>query len=1215
MAMRTPIIIGRWTTQAGRQRPALAPGYVGLDERSFAELMAFAPAFGRHVRYIGPDNRPDGDWSEFFLADGAMVLASIAVFDAAAHSRRFHAALARIHGDHTDAVRLTHLQDVFDIILSLPKDVDAWYGAIARLPDAPRCRALRSLLASAIRTELAPLLAELRGYAAGAGQPGALGHPIPLDCRHFHAIWQTEFLCPRTAIFQGHFRRQKILAALGPLTTLYDTLLGAVTDLADHARRDVDDSFAEGPLKPHIALYAAFIAQFRKAQARLNALPSRLIDFYYHDVLRETRQPPVADKVFLTFSRAPGITPARVPRGTAFTAGADASGQPIVFTADAALDVTRAQLVKVRTLRTIRGPLLGTAAPPSPDDRPWRVHADEIAIGVDGRAADGRPWAPFGGTAATTAAPAAPIGFAIASPMLALAGGQRTITLGLHLDPAAAAALLAPHLQTIASATGLTAEEAFDQIIAAAFDFTATTPSGWHPLVPAHAAAPAGPDGQSLSFQFVLPPDAPALAPIAAPSDEVRSTPVLQARLRQAAVMLSGAAGSGQVYPLSLLDGLPITHITLETAVVGLPGITVRTVNGPVDATVPFLPFGAPARAGGWFEIQHPEIGGKPLDRMDVTLDWSGLPAHPRGFAGYYAQYAVGPDRMPASAAIANDSFRATASVTGHACWDLPAATPAFWLFRTAQAQDKPEPAAPLQSTTTITLLAEPRADRPPAPAGAGLRMTLSEPSFGFGDELYTPNVLHALHAIQAPPPQRPWLCRVLDLILLRAPPAPPVPDVARLYPSPPWQPEIAMLSVDYHATQTIDPRGDDSFLHLLPTGEFAPAVGRPEGRLLLPACAPDAQLDLAFAGLGVAQRLTLLVQPSDSGHGGAVLWQALGKNGWIDLVDGIACHDASLGLSQAGVVTLDLPNMGSDTSPGRWSWLRVTPKTAPDDFASLTAITPHAITATRQLNATPGDLTSIPAKTIKAAAAPLAGVAAVDQPMASFGGRPAETGGTLPIRLGERLRHKERAVLTWDHAHILLERFPQIAKVHVLAAGEGVSEPGRLLVVVVPDVQPGAADPWTPRTSAELRGQIGSSLQQQTSPFARIEVVDPVYIRVRVQADVVFRNAGGATRLVQDLHALLSPGAERLDLPDDADGDDIHVAIANFIAARPYVAGISDLSLVFTPPLAAQPWCALTSADTHDIRSAHAAVVAEPVTVPPEPARSPIAPPSPLPA
>ena len=84
---RRPIIITRWASQAGRSRAALQAGYVGIDERTLPELLAFAPSFARHVRYIAADDQPDGNWSDFFLADSAMVLASMAVFDAAERSR------------------------------------------------------------------------------------------------------------------------------------------------------------------------------------------------------------------------------------------------------------------------------------------------------------------------------------------------------------------------------------------------------------------------------------------------------------------------------------------------------------------------------------------------------------------------------------------------------------------------------------------------------------------------------------------------------------------------------------------------------------------------------------------------------------------------------------------------------------------------------------------------------------------------------------------------------------------------------------------------------------------------------------------------------------------------------------------------------------------------------------------------------------------------
>ena len=72
---------------------------------------------------------------------------------------------------------------------------------------------------------------------------------------------------------------------------------------------------------------------------------------------------------------------------------------------------------------------------------------------------------------------------------------------------------------------------------------------------------------------------------------------------------------------------------------------------------------------------------------------------------------------------------------------------------------------------------------------------------------------------------------------------------------------------------------------------------------------------------------------------------------------------------------------------------------------------------------------------------------------MPSFGGRPPETPATYPARLGERLRHKERAVQPWDYERLVLERFPPLWMVRALPARDASgAAPGSTLVVVGAD-------------------------------------------------------------------------------------------------------------------------------------------------------------------
>lgn len=67
---RPPIAAERdGTSQTDRALPALAPGYVALDERTTSNLIDFVRAYGRELAYIGADNQPAGDWSRFIPPD------------------------------------------------------------------------------------------------------------------------------------------------------------------------------------------------------------------------------------------------------------------------------------------------------------------------------------------------------------------------------------------------------------------------------------------------------------------------------------------------------------------------------------------------------------------------------------------------------------------------------------------------------------------------------------------------------------------------------------------------------------------------------------------------------------------------------------------------------------------------------------------------------------------------------------------------------------------------------------------------------------------------------------------------------------------------------------------------------------------------------------------------------------------------------------------
>src|SRR5205085_297423 len=136
-----------------------------------------------------------------------------------------------------------------------------------------------------------------------------------------------------------------------------------------------------------------------------------------------------------------------------------------------------------------------------------------------------------------------------------------------------------------------------------------------------------------------------------------------------------------------------------------------------------------------WFDLRHPELFAKALSRLVVTLRWLGLPSHPSGFAGHYAQYLLGTDREPLVQPIDNRSFRATLGSLGDTHWTLRAT--AVHLFRTDSTAEAPSPLGTLVPETRFSVALE-RAGTAVNRASTGaLRLTLKDPAFGFADELY----------------------------------------------------------------------------------------------------------------------------------------------------------------------------------------------------------------------------------------------------------------------------------------------------------------------------------------------------------------------------------------------------------------------------------------------------------------------------------------------
>ena len=228
---------------------------------------------------------------------------------------------------------------------------------------------------------------------------------------------------------------------------------------------------ADGRVPPHLALLIAWLDAAAPALRHVNGFTARHLQFQLQQVLGFSPQPARPDRAHLLVELRKGAAPFEVAAGQRFSAGKDGTGVERVYAAVRASPIGAVRVAQLRSLRRDGERLLCAPQADSADG------LGEPLAGPEPR------WPPFG----PEEAPAAPVGFAVATALLQLAGGTRRIELRLELS-------------------GRQPRHT-DAALAASFEAFLTSAKGWIGPLPVTAAW----QGDQLQVALTLGPDQAAV--------------------------------------------------------------------------------------------------------------------------------------------------------------------------------------------------------------------------------------------------------------------------------------------------------------------------------------------------------------------------------------------------------------------------------------------------------------------------------------------------------------------------------------------------------------------------------------------------------------------------------------------------------------------------------------------------------------------------------
>ncbi|MEP7229800.1 MAG: hypothetical protein ABI691_06080 [Ginsengibacter sp.] len=436
-------------SQEQRVMDQLLGGKAKIDARKTADLLDYFYKLSRHLNYYD-SNLVVSDWLPFFEKSAPFALASLIKYNL--QQVRGNLDLYKLLFRKSPTSSGLQLIQVF-IYYNTVKRINDWYLKI-KGTELPVERVFESIIKDKLSQPLRSLII-LNGLASKR----YCVKQIDFSAFFQNKIWG---LGSQGDIARSSRTEEESFVLNGDCDTmkelyertieLFSSLFEPIGILSTAAELSLDESIL--PLKdelkkkhlPHLGLLFAFLKLFEKLQGDLNGYTKKHLDFFYKEVLKLKPKKEVPDQAYIVFEIQKELDKYLLKKGLKVKDGKDLNKEEILFSLDDDIVVNQAQVKDVKTL------YLNNQIRPNPDPaaRGKNIAITEgVYIAPDARMADGidkdfqsevKNFYTVGnkdskyvypGTKVFKPYPNARLGFILASPVLLLSGGRRTVNVTL----------------------------------------------------------------------------------------------------------------------------------------------------------------------------------------------------------------------------------------------------------------------------------------------------------------------------------------------------------------------------------------------------------------------------------------------------------------------------------------------------------------------------------------------------------------------------------------------------------------------------------------------------------------------------------------------------------------------------------------------------------------------------------------------------------------
>ena len=1167
-------------SQSLRMLDTLMPDYFKIDSRDIPELISYVHKISAQFNYYNEQtNEVDGTWEDFLYNDPYLAALLISRMDVVDISSRFSTIKKTIENDsHSNLLserldKLTRLIEfLFDTIAQLSK--------LQRLLNTlPLPNNLGEILMNVQSTN--EEIAKLRNYCEEASLVFvSFRNPDPSP--NLSGGKKKEDVGLPMLLESSN--KEKINGSIRFLTALFESVIAKFNNLVKASRSYIArNNILEAQFLPQIGLLISFLDLYQSAQVRINDFNRRHLEYYYKEVLGLKPKRGHADQLNIIIEPEIGIKQLEIKPSELLIAEVPNEKQPIIYELKYPITLSPATIAEVKTIFVSQFAQVASknieidniienqvyqASPKVFSVADYQKNKDNYiswpCLGEDQQGKLGNMRTMDNSN----------LGIYIASPLLYLPEGERTITIKIKLESKSFESIRDYFLSYTAAInankykygeqteesekSAKTIETIIYELLSSAFVITYTSPKGWESITKYFVKFDPTPNGAE-AIEIILKLNA-AKEPIDNYNHGIHKLNFDS----KFPIVRIGLNNFSKHYAYSFLQDIIMERITIKSDVKGFRSLLLQNSIGLVSPTSPFQIFGPQPILGSFLDIKNTNVFNRYLKDFSINIGWLNLPREYGGFENYYKEY---PEPFK------NNSFAVSIKALK---------TQNLYLSTKNQQQKELftiKNNGFLSDFTVIDQIDFSKLDfinepslvvsdnNNPFAVDGTLRLELSSPEEAFGQDVFTKIFPEA----------------VMSQAKKKA--------LKQTLPNQPIVPIIKSIAIDYSLeySEILDGAANREnckiqLIHDYPFGydyiypnkyikqtKFMPEFLDYDNLCIgLKDVEPKSELNLLFKFEDSSFHYTLQKTP--------LIWSYLKNNTWIPFSDKDIIFDTTTDFMGSGIIRIFAPSImpsGNTIMNPDLFWIKATTVNGVATKPNLLGIACNGVVATRKY--LPDNYAkksvSVPPYSIKGFERTIKGVSALWQLFSSFNGEPPESTDKFYTRVSERLRHKQRPVQNRDIAQVVLENFPEIMMVKCFNTeieNYEVVEGTNLHLVLIPK-ESRNNHPFkdVPRVSLLTLSDVKSFLDSIISPFISIEVGNPIYERVKVVCEVVLTDKGKEDsgnylrKLTHEINNYIAPWL--YDKYDDFRiGERIYKSdLLLFIKTRPYIEYVTGFSLI----------------------------------------------------